>query len=89
MSTEYQKLKNRIEELEGQVEAMQKLLILLVNLLGPDFCKQFSNIIAGSVIHHTSMPSLQATDAFNATLTRIMEDCVEPSFVGGNEDEHG
>ena len=88
MSNEYQKLKNRIEELEGQVEAIQQLLILLVNLLGPDFCKRFSDIIAGFVINRTGMSSLQATDACNATLTRIMEDCVEPSFVGGNEDEH-
>ena len=88
MSTEYQKLNNRIEELEGQVEAVQQLLVLLVNLLGPDFCKRFSDIIAGSIIARTAMPSLQGTDAFDATLTRIMEDCVEPRFVVGNEDGH-
>ena len=88
MSTEYQKLKNRIEELEGQIEAIQQLLILLVNLLGPNFCERFSDIIAGSVIDHTGMPSLQATDARILTLTRIMEDCVEPPFVVGNGNGH-
>ena len=88
MSTEYQKLKNRIEELEGQIEAIQQLLVHLVKLLGSDSCKRFSDFIAGSVINHTGMPSLQATEACNATLTRIMEGCVEPPFVVGNEDGH-
>lgn len=72
MSTEYQELKTRIEELESQVEALQQTLIILVELVGPDFIDRFSTAING-IVGRTGMTSLQSTDSFNVTLTRLMD----------------
>ncbi len=76
-------LEARIQELEGQVEALHHSLVTLVTLLGPDIRDRLSELVP-MLSGRIALTGIQANVALEEALFRVGDDLREP-LIGDDD----
>ena len=73
----------QIVELVGKVEALEHVVVTLIEFLGPDLRRRMITYLTGNPVPR-AVHSLQATDSLSETLSRILMD-LEGVGVGDHD----